>query len=218
MAATTYDSLFPYIMIDCEGAPAPIVTAMINKAARELCLKSSCWFEWDEFALESGVDEYQVSAPSASAVVRAVKYVGIGNKAVLPETEQTIYAYKRYLLDSYGEPIVFYMLNDMTIKMLPIPGDAQAGVVVKVKTAFVPALDATSIPAEYIERFSETLIAGAKANLLNIPGKTWTNPGLASVNQAAFEKGVSEARIEVEMSYAPALMKIADRKFGQLTS
>lgn len=214
MAATSYSSLLPYLNIHLDGVPAPVALGMVNLAARELCLQSSCWHEWEDIPLESGVNEYSVTPPSASAMVRAVKYIGIGMKALIPETETTVLDAKRHLLTAVGEPEVFYMLNDMTIKVLPTPTDADVGKVMKVKTAFVPALDATAIPKEFIERFSETLIAGALFFLMSMPGKAWSNPQLAQMYKGAFDIGVDQARIEVQMSYSPANMRVTSRRFG----
>lgn len=216
MAATSYDSLFPYIMLDVDGAPAPVVTAMINKAARELCLRSSCWYEWEDIPLIANENEYDISSPSGSSVVRAVKYAAIGQRALIPETEDRILENKRWMLEQVGEPQIFYMLTDMTMKVYPIPTDVDAGKIMRVKSSFVPALDATSIPSPFIERYSETLIAGAKASLMAMANKTWSNPQMALVYQGIFDTGVDRARIEVEMSYSPTSLRVANRKFGQL--
>lgn len=215
MAATSYDSLIPYIQIDTEGAPHPLIVSMINLAARELCTQAQCWTAWEVVELESGVNEYAVSAPSSSAVVRAVQYITMRErKALIPESEANVLETKRHLIDATGEPECYYMVGGMAIRVLPTPSDADSGKEMRVKASYIPSLDATSIPSEFIERYSEALVAGAKFNLMSMPGKPWSNPQLAVAHKQIFDVAIDKARIEVDTSFSTGSMKVSARKFG----
>lgn len=215
MAVTSYDSLIPHIAIDVDGVPHPVVVAMLNNAARELCTKSQCWNEWENVPLVSGTNEYSVSAPTATSIVRAVQYILMGErKALIPENENNILETKRHLIDAIGEPECFYMVGEMAIKVLPTPSDTDAGKIMRIKSSFIPTFDATSIPGEFIERYAEALIAGAKAFLMGMPGKPWSNPTLAAFYKQSFDTLVDKARIEVDMSFSSGNLKVSARKFG----
>ncbi len=212
MAATTYDSLIPYIALEVDGAPHPVISAAINLAARELCFRSSCWNAWESIPLIAGTNEYTITA-SVGSMARNVRFVGIDNKEVLPDTEDNIYQNQPGILNEVGTPRRFYVKNDMKLVVLPTPATADGGKIMKVKTAFIPALDGTAVPAEFVDRFSETLIAGAKAKMMEMPGKAWTNPQLAQLHKATFETGIDKARIEVEHGYTKADLTVTKRGF-----
>lgn len=215
MAVTSYDSLIPHISIDVDGVPHPVVVAMLNNAARELCTKSQCWNEWESLPIESGVNEYTVSTPTATSIVRSVQYILMGErKALIPENENNILETKRHLIDATGEPECFYMVGEMAIKILPTPSDADIGKVMRIKSSFIPTFDAVSLPSEFIERYAEALIAGAKAYLMAMPNKPWSNPTLAAYYKQQFDMLVDRARIEVDMSFSPGSLKVSPRKFG----
>ncbi len=216
MSATSYDSLIPMIALDAPSASDSLIVAMINKSARELCLRSSCWYEWQSVPLISGVNEYETDAPNMSSVVRSVRYIGIGNRALIPESEKSIYENRRGILDQVGEPIVYFMLDNMTIKVYPTPGDSDDGKVMNIKSAFIPTYDAKAIPSHFIDRYAEVLIDGAKANLFIMPKQAWTDAGLAQYYKSLFDTGVDKARIENEMSYSPTSIRVSARKFGSL--
>lgn len=214
MAATSYDSLIPYIALEVDGAPAPLMTAAINLAARELCKKASCWTAWESIPLVANDNSYAIT-PVAGATERNIRYAGIDGKALTPTTEDNLYLNNAGVLTEVGIPRVFYMVGDMSLRVLPTPTATEAGKLLVVKTAFIPSLDATAIPAELIDRFSEILIAGAKFFLMITPNKAWSNPALAQIYKAQFDNAVTDARIEVESSYSGADMTVTKRGFGQ---
>lgn len=67
--------------------------------------------------------------------------------------------------------------------------------------AIEPLPSATLIPAALVEGYSEGLADGAAAILQLQPGKPWTNPELAQLNQSRFNDAVRDAyRFRVEQS------------------
>lgn len=212
MATLSFDSLIPYISLDVTGAPDPLIVSVVSLAARELCLRSSCWSEYEDIRLVADRAEYEPAAPSG-AQVRYVKSIMINNREIDPASEDKILYYMRSTFNAVGSPLYYYMLNDMTFRVLPKPTAADAGQVMRVRTVFVPKLGSVVLDSDLIERYAETLIAGAKARLLEMPGKPWSNPGLAAYHKAAFDDAVSRARIDVELSNVPSSMKVRQRNF-----
>lgn len=212
MASLNYDSLIPYIALDVAGAPYPLIVAMINMAAREFCLQSSCWNEYEDIPLAADKSDYEPSTPNG-AQVRFVKSILINNREILPASEDKVLYYMRSAFSAVGSPLYYYMLNDMAFRVLPKPTLMDAGQIMRVRTVFVPKFNATVFDANLIERYAETLIAGAKARLMEMPGKPWSNPGLAGYNKGLFDVGVAKARIDFELSNVPSEMKVRQRNF-----
>lgn len=212
MATLSYDSLIQYITLDVAGAPEPVIIAMTNMAARELCLQSGCWNDYEDIPLVSDVSDYESSVPPG-AQVRFVKSITINNREIDPASESHLLYYKRTAFSAIGSPLYYYMLNDMSFRVLPKPAINDAGQVMRVRTVFVPKFNATAFDSNLIERYAETLIAGAKARLMEMPEKTWSNPGLAAYNKGLFDVGVTKARIDVELSNVPSQMRVKQRNF-----
>lgn len=215
MATLNYDSLIPYITLDVAGAPEPVIVAMTNMAARELCKKSGCWNEYEDIVIRAGKSDYETSAPNG-AQISFVKLIRIeaANREITPTSEEILAYYKRIGAGAVGAPLFYHMLNDMSFRLLPQPADTDDGQIMRVRTVYVPKLGSTVFDAMLIERFAETLIAGAKWKLMEMPNKPWSNPGLAAYNKGVFDEGVTKARIEVELSNTPAQMTIRKRRFG----
>lgn len=212
MATLSYDSLIPFITLDVAGAPDPVIVAMTNMAARELCLRSGCWNEHEDIPLVADRGEYEPSMPS-DAQVRFVKSIMLNNREIDPASEDRILYYMRSAFSATGSPLFFYMLNDMSFRVLPKPTVNDDGQIMNVRTVFVPKLGSTVFDSNLIERYAETLIAGAKWKLMEMPGKPWSNPGLAAYNKGVFEEGVTKARIDTELSNVPSSMRVRQRNF-----
>lgn len=215
MAATSYDSLLGYIRTEVPGVPHPLMIANINLCARDLCNLSSCWADWQEVTLHEGIDEYLLTLPTASATLRHVKHVMLDNKEIAPDSNQNIVRTKPWLLTNVGNISAYYMLSDMTIKVLPKPAAEDEGKILKVYVVYMPGLDATEMPSDLMDRNAETLINGAKANLMAMPGQPWSNPNLASFYLSKYTEGVTKARIELITDYGRADVVVRNKVFGR---
>lgn len=214
MAATSYDSLMPYIATEVNGVPYPTAISAINLAVRRLCLESSCWFEYEEIPLIAGVSDYEPSAASGSSVVRNIKSVTYKDRELTPTTEANVLRDQPWLLNYSGAPS-FYTIAGDAVHLMPKPTASEAGSVIVVKSAFVPALDATSADSALIDRFAETIIAGTKSRLMGMVGSVWENQPASMNYKLEFERGISLARIETETSRTMAGLSVTKRRFGK---
>jgi hypothetical protein len=53
----------------------------------------------------------------------------------------------------------------------------------------------SSIPDEIGERFYKEICAGAKAQLMLMPGMSWTNPQLAQANRVLFDRSIRDSKM-----------------------
>ncbi len=214
MAATSYDSLLPYIQTETDGVAYPTAISAINLAIRRLCLESSCWFDYEDIPLVAGVAEYETSPAGGSSLVRNIKSVFYKDRELTPTTEQAASKETPWILTYSGAPSMYYIVGT-SIRVMPVPTSSEAGSVIRVKSSFVPGLDAKSASTEFIDRYAETIIAGAKARLMNMVGTVWFNPNSAAFYQAEYERGIALARIETETSRSMAGLQVNKRRFGK---
>ena len=215
MAATTYDDLAGQVMIDTPEAPLPVVISMLNISARYLCVKSSCWNEWQSIPLIEGVSDYLPDAPTSSSVISNIKHVVIGSREVSPATTSDMIGNENWAKTAPGEPRFYNMLADMTIRVYPNPSAAEVGKSILVYCVYSPSIDAISVPAQFIDRYAETLIAGAKYRLMAMPNKPWSDQADAAYYESKFIEGVTNARIEVASDYSTADLTVSAVRFGR---
>ena len=213
MATLSYNSLLPYIALDTQGASEPLMVAMINFSVRELCLQSGCWNKHEDIAIVSGQSDYSPTVPTG-AKVRYVRSILLNNnREITPASEDHLLYYKRDAFAAIGSPLYFYMLDDGKFRLLPKPADNDSGLVMNVRTVFVPEFEATVFDSDLLEKYAETIVSGAKAKLMEMPAKAWSNPNLAAYHKQVFNDGVSKARIDVELSNVGSIMKVKARNF-----
>lgn len=213
MAITSYDSLLPYVLTETEGVSHPLAISAINRAVRRLCLESSCWFSWQNVTLIAGEADYQLTAPNASAVVRNIKSVQIESSELAPIPENVVSVDRPWLMLNSGTPTSYYAVNGV-LHLMPTPTESDVGKSCRVKAAYIPQMDAQEADESLLDRNAETVTAGAKSILLMMPGHAWTNPVMAQVYLAEFEKGIGRARIEVEQSESMSGLQVKKRRFG----
>ena len=65
-----------------------------------------------------------------------------------------------------------------------------------IKQIFVPLDTATTMDDDLYYRFRDTIAAGARARLMSMPRKDWTDPVTASKNLSDYNDGVASAKIK----------------------
>ena len=212
MAATSFNALVGHIQINAPLAPVPIIIAMLNKAARELCTRSSCWNEWQDVSLIAGQTDYVLVKPATYAAIRYVKKLSLNGRNI--PVDDTGIVESGNPDASPGEPRFYTLLSDMTLKVFPSPSVADDGKVLKAQVTFAPSFDATEMPERFIDRYSEVLINGATYLLMAMPGKDWSNKPDAGYYESKFIEGVDKARIEVSYGYSNADLSVSAVRFG----
>lgn len=74
-----------------------------------------------------------------------------------------------------------------------------------------PLRDAVELPDILHNDWYQTIAAGAKANLMIMPGKPWTNPQMAMVHGGFFDDGVNNASKKAFYKNMPSEKRIARR-------
>lgn len=101
-------------------------------------------------------------------------------------------------------PTRFYFQNDDTIALVLAPNATGA---LRVNAALKPTRASTSFPDWVYQRYVETIAHGAKARLMLIPTKPYSDPKLGEWHRAQFNDGIAEAKIRVARGTARSALR-----------
>lgn len=98
----------------------------------------------------------------------------------------------------YGTGTVFYKTEDPWVKLFPFPSatafSTTTGAINIVATGvFLPSNDITEVDDAFYDRWGKSIESGAKAELMMMVGKPWTNPQMAGVHAKIFDAAINSA-------------------------
>jgi len=190
------DDFLPHLLPDLPGCPHSIVKQQLLFAVIVFCQETHAWNEiQDPILVRERVNEIDVDTPTGARIV-AVKDVWASNRKLRPVTMPQLFELIPNWQTAEGSEATYYNASTdyRTIRIFPIPIDVN-GNTLTMRVAYAPKMDATSIPDELAIKYWDALIGGAKARLMVIPGKAWTNSQMSAYNRNVFDGGVLKAKI-----------------------
>jgi len=186
----------PHLLPDLPGCPDQIVQQQFLFGAIQFCTETHAWNEiQDPITVIDKINEYDVEVPTGARIV-AVKDVWASNRKLRPVTmEQLFERLPNWQTAEGSEPTYYNAATDYrTIRIYPKPLDAKKAKLT-MRVAYAAALTAATIPDEIAIKYWDGLISGCKSRLMVIPGKAWTNAGLAQYHGAIFNDAILKAKI-----------------------
>ena len=101
-------------------------------------------------------------------------------------------------------PTRYYFVDDTTVGLLLAPDATGA---LRINAALKPTRTATTFPDWIYQRYAETLAHGAKARLMMVPTKPYSNPKLAEWHRDQFNGGCGEAMIRTARGSSRAALR-----------
>lgn len=190
------DDFLPHLLPDLPGCPDAIVKQQLLFAVIEFCQETHAWNEiQDPIRVRERQNEIDVDTPVGARIV-AVKDVWASNRKLRPVTMPQLFELIPNWQTAEGsEPTYYNASTDYrSMRIFPIPIDVN-NQTITLRVAYAPKMDATSIPDELAIKYWDALIGGAKARLMVIPGKAWTNAQLSAYNRGVFNDGILKAKI-----------------------
>lgn len=190
------DDFLPHLLTELPGCPDQLVKQQLLFGAIEFCTETHAWNEiQDPITIIDKINEYDVEVPTGARIV-SVKDVWASSRKLRPVTmEQLFERIPNWQTAEGSEPVYYNASTDWTtIKIFPKPFEANKAKLT-LRVAYAPTMAATSIPDEVAIKYWDGLIGGAKARLMLMPGKAWTNPQLAAINRDLFNDAMLKAKI-----------------------
>lgn len=192
MAANTYSDLYSRMVTELTGCSIPLILQTLQDIGRDFCSRTEAWIEdLPSIDLVADEDEYTVQS-SWNARIDRIREVRINTtEGVTAGNEGTL-----------QEPDDYEFDGDHTLKLDDsiVPTSAVTDGL-DVQVAIVPNWDAQELDPAFLERWAEAIIFGAKAALMIMPNKQWTNPQLAVFYSRKYEDQISSAVGEKHKRY-----------------
>lgn len=207
--------LLPYLLPETPGVPDALATQAIMRAANDFCVETGVWSEiQDPVALEDDVNEYDVDVPAGAQIV-TIKSIWMINRELVPVTMERLQELIPNWQEAKGSDPAYYNCPQdwSTVRIYPIPYGAN-GKTITIRALYAPSQFGANLPQFLVDRFLDEILAGAKARLMQMPGKAWTNADLAQYNQAFFTEGVTKAKVNIAHDKVAGSVRVRPVRYG----
>lgn len=200
MANVAYTTLFGEVLPDLPGCPVDIATNAIRNAVIELCNRSQILqFELSpNLTVIDGQANYTLgSLPTGSVVARILKAWFNGFEIEPKDSDALTRMYGDWRGLTGGTPRFITMTPPdlTTVTLVPPPSNPDPTTVFRIRVALRPSRTSTDFDPNVAESYAEEIAHGAKARLMTIPGKPYSNSNLAAYHAGAFNDGIRKAII-----------------------
>ena len=198
-------------MLDCAGAPEPVVINAVRNACFDFC-RDSLWL--NEFlpavSTTAGVGSYTLTPPTDTMIVSVLNlnYEELG--LLYPQNFENTVAARRDWASQLGTPQWFVQPAPDVVTLVNIP-DRDGSFVAMV--AFAPTRAATTVDAKVYNMHLETIKYGALWKLKQISNQPWSDPAGASAYAGMFWKGVNTAAMERNVGNSRSELRVAQVAF-----
>jgi len=190
-----YVDLAPFVAVDALGAPQPVIMRKLAEVANEFFRLTRAYeVKLTPAAVAADTKNVTLTLPS-DTILCEVTGVRLGSAKLWPRLDRQLEEELGEWETAEGTP-KYYRTEANTIRLVPFPVVEEAGPL-RASYTVAPTLTATSVADEPGLRYQDALIAGAKAMVLAMPKKEWSDPQLAAIFQAQYQTRLNEVRILV---------------------
>ncbi len=213
MALIEFASLYPQVLPDVKGCPAPLMLNAIRNAAIKFCEETHAWEAVvDPVGMIANVSEYEIDQPLRQRIIRISQVIGAQGQMFF-QTEADMDAQNRnWRLVTGSTPTIPVMINPRLMRVYPIP--TATGEIISLKAIVKPSPDSVSIEDYIYDDYYMGIAAGAKADLCAMPGKSWSKPEMVGYYQSLFDNDVTVAKLKRAGGYSGTQGRARYQRFG----
>lgn len=192
--ATPYSSLISEVAPFVLGCPDTLIVSHIRRSVIDLCVRASVYRrDLEAISTQAGFHEYDLEAPAATVVHRVDGVTHLGKPLGAIDSQLLEDRYSGWRLETArGTPEVYMQRPGQLIWLVPTP-DATAISTTIIHAVLKPERTSTSCDDEIIDDYIDTIVHGALAGLLKVPGMAWTDNSLSNQHMGLFLEGVNNA-------------------------
>jgi hypothetical protein len=213
VAEVSYETLFPEVMLHAQAVPEPVAVNAIRNACVEFCQNTLYMVQtFDAFSVLAREAVYELDTPVGYIVAKIIDpiYVdGMVVPAMIPNQLHTYYGMDWQQLT--GSPTAFVAFTPGVITLVPTP--ELSGAQITGQYALQPTRASTTFDSEVLERYRETLVAGALSRILMTPGEAYYDPQKAMMAATSFRSGMASIRISASKANVGATTTVRMRRF-----
>lgn len=197
------ESLLPLVFRDCPSVPREVALHELREAAIEFCTKTRYWREEIapiQTSTDADVFEYEVNCLAPDTRPVATLTLLADGEALDPRFEDDLDKNQRDWRAAEGRPRFFTAPGAAWVR--PVPAPRNDVMTLTGTVAVAPTRDGRYLLSDITDAHSNTLASMAKAKLLMIPGKPWTNPELAIFNATIAERAMKSAATDAAARFS----------------
>lgn len=207
------DEFLTSVLPDVPGCPESLASEMVLEAAITLCKRSRVLKEaLDPIDVVAAQRDYTLSTYGDTVVIEPV--------SVLYDSVR-LDAVQEAILDDMAPtwrlsdgPFGYYtVLNPGTLTLAFSPSVGVTGGL-RVTVSVRPSNQSVALPDVLYNEYSGTIADGAKALLMVIPGKAWSNPALGDYYDGKFYRDVQDIKMQGMRSFSNAVTVTRMRPFA----
>ncbi|HHL45294.1 MAG TPA: hypothetical protein ENJ24_01840 [Gammaproteobacteria bacterium] len=200
------------IRLDVANCPGPVMENAVLNALVAFCKESRFWIQvLDPVDIVAGTHTYNLVVPSAvqNARIHELYTISAHGEPLFPQTAdqldrdwpsiQQIGFIHNFLTSkpwreySHAQPRLYHQPTRSTVRIVAIPTKSEVGGLL-MTAALYPGSTSTTVDDEIFEEWRETIGWGAKARLMMMSKKDWSDANAATAYAAAFTQGTNDAK------------------------
>lgn len=190
------------VRLECLTPPELLIEHHIQRTIIDFCERSQIWQEdVGPIQVIAGIDTYEISA---SRTERVVQVRNIYAQADGGDLIQFDYGIGRHTWSWYHD-------GPYNISISPVEG--LVGKQLIVVAALTPQLynGQFRFSRMITDEYFDAIATGAKARILAVPGKDWTNPQMAGMYSAKYEQALNGALVRAGRDHARIPHRVAPK-------
>lgn len=209
--AKTWAKFYDEVIPEMPGCPLALAADAIRRSAIDFCNDSRC-YRLDHPALSAVANQPAYAwAPGTNLVVVRAETVWYDSKKLdVKGSKELDTVYARWPTES-GTPLYFLQEDPTQLILVPYPSAALAGAIVA-KVSVKPSQAATDIVDWIWEEYRVQIGAGAKAALMTMGDKPWTNLTMGAKYLDDYELGKALAMMRAERGYTRSTVASSAKK------
>jgi hypothetical protein len=206
------DSYLIDIMPSVNGCPEQTATRAAIQAIREFCRETHTLRYTQQITTVRNIAEYTLEPPAGCRVISVDRAKFNGTK--LSATSE---AEMDRLVPGWDEDVgtpTHYLLNGLSTLVLYRKPERMGINALEVRQVLILTDDASEIDDGFYDLYHDAVTAGAKARLMAIPKKPWTDLALSGVFRDQFEQEMATASVRVEKGNVKRSLRAKSVRFG----
>jgi len=192
----TWDAFYKFCQQDLPGCTSFAAANELRNAAQEFFERTKVWrVDLDPVTTNASEDTYEFDIDECQLLVKVMSAKLDDQDLVLLQPGDEI---------TMSGTASILVLDQTQFVLMTQPGARQK---VYVKAIMKPSHTATGIDDRIFDQYAEAIGHGAKARLMNKPGKTYSSPALAAQEREMFESAIAKTLMQAAKGYSSAPLR-----------
>lgn len=204
----TWDYFLRDVLPDVPGCPEPVAEHALLRAAQAFCERTKVWKLWlDPIQTVAGIMDYEIELEQRTELVQLVQ-------ATLDGRELDLRPYEILPADwrdnQAGLGPLVATPDRKNIVLLPAP---TTEVFLRVEAILRPSNAAEGVEDFLFDLYVEPIALGAKARLMQQPGKPYSNPTEAAACESRFNSAMATLSVKKWRGFSSAMPRSRVKTF-----